>query len=242
MLVAFHRFMHLDGLTDLCVRTAENPGDTGVRQFHPLTTNIMEAPKAKGGLRMAKTLLSYCKLEPGAYQKHTNIWCDCPDVLQEIADPQGNMKLHCCLASPCDHFLSHRNVKPKQGETGLSTRGSIYPDALCNKLTTSMSRLFSHVRTLPLDPANTPDGSNDRCEACKGAKSGEAFTCSRCPVTYHYKCIPNGHPKPRKCDACRQKKGGKARAGETRDCDQCPEWRCPCSVLVGGVWQLRPPS
>ena len=69
-----------------------------------------------------------------------------------------------------------------------------------------------------------------------------ALALTRCPVTYHYKCIPNGHPKPRKCDACRQKKGGKARAGETRDCDQCPEWRCPCSVLVGGVWQLRPPS
>jgi len=44
------------------VRTAENPGDTAVRQLHPLTRNIMEAPKAKGGLGMVKTLLSYCKL------------------------------------------------------------------------------------------------------------------------------------------------------------------------------------
>ena len=32
---------------------------------------------------------------------------------------------------------------------------------------------------LPLDPANTPDGSNDVCEACHGTKSGEAYTCSR---------------------------------------------------------------
>ena len=49
---------HIDELTDLCVRTAENPGDAGVRQLHPLTKNIMEADKANGGLGMVKILLS----------------------------------------------------------------------------------------------------------------------------------------------------------------------------------------
>ena len=69
-LVAFHLFLHRQGATQMCVRSAENPGgpeakEHGTRQFHPLTTNVMQQPKskgAKGGLGMV--MVTPLRLEP----------------------------------------------------------------------------------------------------------------------------------------------------------------------------------
>ena len=54
-------------------------------------------------------------------------------------------------------------MRPNKGEQGREDRGSIYPDALCLLLTSGAARLFGHVRTQQLDPANTADGVNDFC-------------------------------------------------------------------------------
>ena len=93
-LMALHLFLHENGQTDLCVRTAENPAAT--RQYHPLTMNVMEAPKkaarGAGGLGMVKTTLSYCQLTTSpaqAFHKETNLWSDYAGILQCFVDVQG---------------------------------------------------------------------------------------------------------------------------------------------------------
>ena len=179
---------------------------------------------------VVKVWLSYCHLQRGSYQKNTNIWCDTSDVLECLADPQGKMKRFCTAANPCTDFLSHGSLRPKKGEQGRADRGSIYPDALCSLLTSGAARLFGHVRTQMLDPANTADGSNDRCSGCHGNYSGESFNCnsSGCVETYHYGCIPNGHPKPLKCTTCSRRR--RPREDESSRCEDCPPWKCPKHV------------
>ena len=51
-------------------------------------------------------------------------------MLLEITDPLGNPKLHCCDAFPCDRFLVHRNVKPKQVRARVRVRVRTLPLAL----------------------------------------------------------------------------------------------------------------
>ena len=89
-LMAFHLFLHQQGQTDLCVRTGENPKAT--RQFHPLTTGLMEQPKAQGGLGMVKVTLSYCQTTSSpfqAFQKDTNLWADYAGILELFVDTEG---------------------------------------------------------------------------------------------------------------------------------------------------------
>ena len=88
--MAFHLFLHQQGQTDLCIRTAENPKAT--RQFHPLTMNIMERPKVQGGLGMVKATLSYCQTTTSpyqAFQKDTNLWADYAGILELFVDSTG---------------------------------------------------------------------------------------------------------------------------------------------------------
>ena len=56
-LAAIHLQLQLQGSTENCIRTAENP--QAARQFHPLTRHIFERPKATGGLGSAR-----CRLKP----------------------------------------------------------------------------------------------------------------------------------------------------------------------------------
>jgi hypothetical protein len=89
-LMAFHLFLLEGGRTDLCVRTGENPKAT--RQFHPLTTFVMELPKRQGGLGMVKASLSYCKLTTSPHQsfhKPTNLWSDDASTLELFVDSDG---------------------------------------------------------------------------------------------------------------------------------------------------------
>ena len=69
-LVAFHMYvLDRQGASVPCVRSAENP--KAERQFHPLTLNMMEKPKALGGLGMAKAIVSYCTAVDAEWQKTT---------------------------------------------------------------------------------------------------------------------------------------------------------------------------
>ena len=237
-LVAFHLRLHQNGQTKHCCRTAENPADNARRQYHPLTTNVLEAPKRDGGLGMVKSWLSYCQLIAG-YQKHTNIWADLVQVHEQFYSPdQGIMKLHCCPERPCNLFDSHKQVRPGRNDPGRADRGSIYPDELCQLLAGAMTRLFGVVRTLKLDAANT-DGWEDACARCgnrasrsKG-KFHDCWKCEKCPQVYCSGCIPH-ELRPTQCDKCKaqRKAQDKGKPFDDSRCD-CPDWICPECVLAG---------
>ena len=73
-------------------------------------------------------------------------------MLVELTDPQGNPKLHCCAASPCDHFFSHRNVMPKQVRARVRVRVRVrYFFSHRNVKPKQVgARVAVRVRTLPL--------------------------------------------------------------------------------------------
>ena len=64
---------------------------------------------------------------------------------------------------------------------------------------------FGVVRKQPRDLSDSHDGSEDKCHLCNNvdarihrSSKGRVHLCSKCPKVWHYQCIPNGKPKPRK--------------------------------------------
>ena len=160
----------------------------------------MEQPKGKGGLGMAKAIVSYCTAVDAQWQKTTSIWTDNADTLSEFVRADGSTKFVCsCAGAACNKFNSHRQIKPGKGEIGRADRGSIYPDGLCQMLIRAAQPVLATVRARPLDPAMTQDGSDDYCRICNNRfKGGTVHLCGLCPSAYHWKCIPRGFPKPSK--------------------------------------------
>ena len=192
-LAAFHLFLKQNGQTQHCARSAENP--TAARQYHPLTLNVLEKPKADGGLSMAKVEVSFCQVMRGpAPQKNTHFWESHPETLKIFVNENGEPCKTCHSGNQCRHFGSHRNgIRPGKGEEGDARRGSVYPDEVCTLLVTSKTDLFGQVRQLALDPANTADGNNDKCARCGNALAGgKTWNCDGCPDCYHRRCIPSG--------------------------------------------------
>ena len=201
-LVAFHLFLQKVKATDLCMRSAENPKAT--REFHPLTTNLLEKPKADGGLGMAKFTFSFCAVTTArhqAFEKPTAFWSDHKDTLELFLNQDGSLKRVCCAQTPCNHFGSHARIRPDKDHKGLADRGSIYPDQLCALLASASFGLMGAVRTVPLDPAFSAEGSRDKCTWCGNRQpgGGKTYLCSGCPDVWHRRCIPNGFSKPAAC-------------------------------------------
>jgi len=127
----------------------------------------------------------------------------------------GEFKKLCTKEAPCHFFGDHRHLRPEKGDERVDEkRGSVYPDELCFLLSTAASRLLGRVRTIDLDPAYTADGTRDKCTGCGGRqRGGDVHTCEGCPDVWHYKCIPNGYPKPKNTNpwfcpnaACQQRR------------------------------------
>ena len=128
-LVAFHLSLRRDGATDMCMRSAENPKAS--RQFHPLTLNVLENAKARGGLGMAKAIFTYCHLaaDPSrAYMKETCWWTDHRSTLELFVAADGEFKKLCSKTRPCNYYGCHVHLRPEKGEYSDERRGSMYTD------------------------------------------------------------------------------------------------------------------
>ena len=203
-LIALHLFLLKMGSTRTCSRSAENPN--AGRQFHPLTVNVVELPKAQGGLGMARLLFSMCHIVAHplhASMKPSNLWADLKGLIDTFMSEHGEPKKLCSKERPCHYFGSHRHLRPEKGdETVDEKRGSVYPDELCYLLSNAASDLLGRVRTIDLDPAFTSDGSREACTKCGNMKKGgNLYRCDNCPDVWHYGCIPKGWRKPKQSEA-----------------------------------------
>jgi hypothetical protein len=199
-LIAFHRYvLGRQGATP-CVRTAENP-EAG-RQLHPLTTNVVEVPKARGGLGMVRFTLSYCSAFGTEWQKTSALWTDDANTLRKYVSEDGNPEyVCCCKGTKCSSFNGHRRIsRPEAREQRVrADRGSIYPNDMCMDLVKAAQKVLATVRETRLDPAYTKDGHDDACFVCGNQRrGGMVYRCDGCSKVFHWKCLPHGAPKPKK--------------------------------------------
>ena len=214
-LMAFHLFLHDQGQTELCVRTAENPKAT--RQFHPLSMFVMEKPKAAsggGGLGMVKANLSYCQITTSpfqSFQKDTNIWTDHTATLQLFVDVNGLQPTRDApVLSTLRTEQAHCNVCPLSGE----------PSMVCDHRKGICNAYMSHAHLRPEkgDKLVRDDrGSMYPDDLCRllVIKANQLLSIVRMqPLDPAYSADGNGDT----CSGC----GNRQRGGKLYCCDGCP--------------------
>ena len=124
--------------------------------MHRLTCNVLERPKAAGGLGMARLEVSYCQLNCLS-QKDTNIWADYKETIEMFANEDGTPKKVCAIKSGgvCTNFAAHAKIRPDRSDESKEDRGAIYPNNLCLLLTLSGNSLLGKGARLRLDPATS---------------------------------------------------------------------------------------
>ena len=230
LLVAFHLFLHREGSTEHCIRSAENPKAS--RQYHPLTLHVVELPKKEGGLGSA------CTPTPDQERALYTIGC----LLQPESAPYVCVRVRvcaCALAVAKAQFsFCHLAQKPAHSYQKHTCWWSDDTDTLHVFLTPE----GEHRKVCSKDQPCHHFGSHLHLRPCKGDESdetrGSVYLFELC---YMISCAASGHLGRVRCldldpaytldgsrDSC-EACGNSRKGGKLHICTGCPavfHWRC----------------